>query len=278
MRLSRVLIAFVVGAVIALPVALSAQPASGSKAPRAKQQRTQPEPDYEVEELTPGQIRRAQEAETPAQRNNVPARGAPPASTATTVPSKPAATAIPPAEPAGPARNIACSGMWSKDASHIKLANVFKLDNVVFTDVAGPDSTKVMATVVFPKDPKRRLEVWWKNESSRSGLYLIVINGQSTWSVPKGLKLGLGLAAIEKLNGKPFKLQGFGKDGGNTTDWDGGALAALPGGCKVGLKFAPDPKAPQAARDEVMVEREFESTDPAMRAARPLIAEIILGY
>jgi hypothetical protein len=279
MRCCRVLIAFVAGAVIALPVALSAQPAPSSKAPRGKQQRTQPEPEYEVEELTPDQIRRAQEPEAPAQRNNTPLRGTAPASTATTAPPKPPATAAAVgAEPAGPARNIACSGTWSKDASHIKLANIFKLENVVFTDVPGPGTTKVMATVVFPKDPKRRLEVWWRNETSRSGLYLIVINGQSTWSVPKGLKLGLGLAAIEKLNGKPFKLQGFGKDGGNTTDWDGGALGALPGGCKVGLKFAADPKAPQAARDEVMVEREFESTDPAMRAARPSIAEIILGY
>jgi hypothetical protein len=278
MRRCRVLIAFMAGAIIALPVELSAQPAPSSKAPRAKQQRTQPEPEYEVEELTPDQIRRAQEPQTPAQPTDTPLRGSTPASTATT-PSKPTAAApAVGAEPTGPARNIACSGIWSKDASHIKLANVFKLENVTFTDVPGPGATKVMATVVFPKDPKRRLEVWWRNETSRSGLYLIVINGQSTWSVPKGLKLGLGLAAIEKLNGKPFKLQGFGKDGGNTTDWDGGALAALPGGCKVGLKFAPDPKAPQAARDEVMVEREFESTDPAMRSARPSIAEIILGY
>jgi hypothetical protein len=281
MRHCRGLIALIAGAVIALPAALSAQPGPSSKTPRAKQQRTQPqpEPEYEVEELTPDQIRRAQEPQTPAQRNNVPSRNAAPAApAATTTPPNPAAAPAMRAEPAGTARSIACNGVWSKDASHIKLANTFKLDNVVFTDVEGPGSTKVMATVVFPKDPKRRLEVWWNNQTSRSGLHLIVINGQSTWSVPKGLKLGLGLAAIEKLNGKPFKLKGFDKDGGNTTDWDGGALGALPGGCRVGLKFAPDPKAPQAARDEVMVDREFDSTDPAMRAARPSIAEIILGY
>jgi hypothetical protein len=190
--------------------------------------------------------------------------------------------AAPPASitaPAASRNNIDCKGIWSKDASHIKLANMFKLDNVAYESVEGPGATKVMATVLFPKDPKRRLEAWWKNEQSRSGLYLVVINGQSTWTVPKGLRLGLGLAAVEKLNGKPFKLQGyFGKDGGNTIDWDNGQLAALPGGCKVALKFALDPKAPQAARDEVANEREFESTDASMRAARPSISEIILGY
>jgi hypothetical protein len=182
------------------------------------------------------------------------------------------------AAPTAPDRSsIACSGVWSKDSSHIKLANVYKLDNVVYTDVEA-GKNKIMATVLFPKDPKRRLEVWWKNEQSRSGLYLVVINGQSTWSVPKGVRLGLGLSAIEKLNGKPFKLKGFDKDGGSSTDWDGGALSSLPGGCKVGLKFAPDAKAPQAAVDEVMVERDFDSSDPLMRAARPAIVEIILGY
>jgi hypothetical protein len=274
----RVLIALVASAVIALPIALSAQTAPGSK---AKQQRAQPEPEYEVEELTPGQIRRAQEPQTPAPRNNGPARTTPPASTAaTTPPTKPSANgpSATNGAPAAPDRSsIACSGVWSKDSSHIKLANVYKLDNVVYTDVDAGNS-KVMATVLFPKDPKRRLEVWWKNEQSRSGLYLVVINGQSTWSVPKGVKLGLGLTAIEKLNGKPFKLKGFDKDGGNSTDWDGGTLGSLPGGCKVGVKFAPDAKVPPPARDEVMVEREFDSSDPAMRAARPSIVEIILGY
>ena len=33
--------------------------------------------------------------------------------------------------------------------------------------------------------------------------------GQSTWTAPKGLRLGLPLAALEKLNGKPFKLIEF---------------------------------------------------------------------
>ena len=146
---------------------------------------------------------------------------------------------------------------------------MFAVQNVTFTDVEAPDAAKVMATVLFPKDPKRRLEVWWQNEAARSGIYLIVINGQSAWSTPKGLRLGLGLAAIEKLNGKPFKLKGFDKDGGSVTDWQEGALASLPGGCKVGARLAPSPKAPPAARDEVTSTKEFLSTDASMRAVQP---------
>jgi hypothetical protein len=266
-------VALVAGAMAALPMNVSAQTAP-KRAPQLG-------PEYNPDELTPGQIRRAQEREQLDQRNRANVRDTAPPERTTVTSSRPEPTAIvaPPASaPAVSRSNIDCKGVWSKDASHIKLANMFKLDNVIYTDVEGPGATKVMASVLYPKDPKRRLEVWWKNEQSRSGLYLLVINGQSTWTVPKGLHLGMGLATVEKLNGKPFKFQGFGKDGGNTTDWDNGQLGALPGGCKVALKFAPDPKAPQAARDAVAIDREFDSTDVSMRAARPTIAEIILGY
>jgi len=144
--------------------------------------------------------------------------------------------------------------------------------------VDGPENTKLMASVLFPQDAKRRLEVLWNNEASRSETHLIVINGQSTWSAPKGLHLGLALAALEKLNGKPFKLSGFDQpNAGSVTDWQGGALDKLPGGCRVGIRLAPDAKATEAARNDAQG-KEFASNDAKMRAVKPIVAEIILGY
>jgi hypothetical protein len=160
----------------------------------------------------------------------------------------------------------------------MSLYTVYKQD-VVFTEVDAPEGKKLMASVVFPKDPKRRLEVWWENEAARSGTYLIVINGQSTWGGPKGLRLGLQFAALEKLNGKPFKMKGFDKDGvGQISDWQGGALSQLPGGCKAGVFLRPDPKAPTEAREALSGDKEFESSDANVRAAKPAVAEIIIGY
>ena len=168
--------------------------------------------------------------------------------------------------------------MFGKDSSHIKLTMVFNPQNVTFADVDGPGGTKLKATVLFPKDAKRRLEVWWQDESARTGTYLIVINGKSGWMAPKGVKLGMPLGALEKLNGKPFKLKGFDKDGSTVTDWQGGALAQLPGGCKIGIRLMPDPGAPASARTAVSGAKEFTSSDTQMRALKPVIAEIILGY
>ena len=130
---------------------------------------------------------------------------------------------------------VACSGAFSKDSSHLRLAMTFDTKNVTFTDVDSSTGTKVPASVLFPTDPKRRLEVWWANAAARNQTYLIVINGKSTWTAPGGMKLGLTLAQLEKLNHKPFKLKGFDKDGtAAVSDWDGGLLATLAGGCKSG--------------------------------------------
>jgi hypothetical protein len=175
-------------------------------------------------------------------------------------------------------RTIACDGVFGKDSSHLKLATRFDSSNVAFTEVDGPEGSRLMASVLFPNDPKRRLEVLWQDEAARTDTQLIVINGQSTWTAPKGLRLGLALAALEKLNRKPFKIAGFDQPNpGSVSDWQGGALEALPGGCRLGVRLVADAKATEAARNEVSGP-EFMSTDAKMRAVQPIIAEIIIGY
>jgi hypothetical protein len=205
----------------------------------------------------------------------------PPTSAAATAPAAaPAAPAVHPApKPAAVAHTVvACTGAFAKDSNHLKLMQAFQPKNVEHGEVAGAGGSKLNATILFPKDPKRHLEVLWNNEAARSDTSLIVITGQSTWTGPKGLKLGLTLAALEKLNGKPFKLSGFDQpEGSAVIDWQGGALASLPGGCKVGIKLAADRK---AAADVLAAAggKEFTSDDAKIRAAKPTVAEIIFGY
>ena len=181
--------------------------------------------------------------------------------------------------PAAAGHSVACSGTFGKDSSHLKLAMTFDSKNITFTDVESSGGSKVPASVLFPKDPKRRLEVWWANPAARSDTYLIVINGQSDWSAPGGLRLGLNLAQLEKLNHKAFKLKGFDKDGTATvSDWDGGALASLPGGCKSGVSLRADPKVPADTVTALAADKEYSSEDPEMRAVKPAVSEILIGY
>lgn len=192
----------------------------------------------------------------------------------------PAAATAPAAKPSAAASMhvVACSGPFSKDSSMLKLAMIFDSRNVSFVeeDVSG---SKVGASVLFAKDPKRRLEIWWNNPGSRSDTYLILINGQSTWGAPGGMKLGLTLAELEKLNHKPFKLKGFDKDKNATvSDWGGGALATLPGGCKSGVSLQPDSKSAPDAVAQFPADKEFSSSDAELRALKPKVSEILIGY
>jgi hypothetical protein len=206
-----------------------------------------------------------------------PADGLPPDDNAV-----PAAVAKPaPApKPAEPGRTVACSnGAFAKNSGHLRLAQTFGVHNVDYTEVSGDDGSTLMASVLFPNDPKRRLEVLWDDDIERSGTRMIVIDGQSTWSAQKGVHLGLPLAALEKLNGKPFRLMGFEKGGmAIVSDWNGGALALLTDGCKVGVQFKADSKVAAAVLDAASSDKEFVSSDPAIRAAKPVVGEIIVAY
>ena len=84
---------------------------------------------------------------------------------------------------------------------------------------------------------------------------------------------------MEKLNHKPFKLKGFDKDRMATvSDWDGGAMATLPGDCNAGLGLRADPKTSAAAFSAISADKEYGSSDPAVRAAKPTVREILIGY
>jgi len=258
------------------PPATPPPPANPTR--RLRTQTTAPalQPDLDPsDQLSPSQMKQAM----PAASGALSGKPSHPAThAATSAMTEPRAAA---AIPSGPAafRAVECSGPFASDSGNLSLAMAFDSRNVIFTEVDGGPIGKVPASVVFPEDPKRRLEVWWSDPASRTRIYLIVINGQSGWTAPRGLRLGLNLAEMEKLNRKPFKLKGFNKNNvASVSDWDGGALADLPGDCKASASLRADPKAPVNAVTALSVDHEFSSADPAMRAIKPTINEILIGY
>ena len=191
-------------------------------------------------------------------------------------PSLPSEGMAPRAASATP-HTVACSDSFGKDSSHLKLVMSFGFRNVTATKVEA-NGTKVAASVIFPDDPQQRLEVRWKNATS-SGTYQIVITGQSDWTAPGGLRLGLTLAELEKLNHKSFKLKGFDKDGiAAISDWGGGELASLAGGCNNGVSLRADPKVSAKIIGALSPNKEYVSSNPQMRAAKPTVSEILIGY
>jgi hypothetical protein len=271
-------LAFVAGVAIVMPAAHAQHfpPPIDEPAPAAQPAAPEPPPAKSTKRKKAEQkaAKPAQSEQPPIVNLPVEPDGAPPPADA--------APAAPPAarhsSAAAPSHSVACSGAFAKNSSHIRLAQIFGPQNLTFTEVDGAGNTKLHASVLYPKDPKRHLEVMWKNEGSRADPSVVVINGQSTWTGPKGLHLGLPIAAIEKLNGKPFQLAGFDQDNAGTAlDWQGGTLEKIPGGCKMSVRLVPDPKASEDAR-KAAAGATLMSSDAVVRAVKPTVAEILIGY
>jgi hypothetical protein len=238
-----------------------------------------PQPSLSPEDqLAPSQIKQPMPAAvseppgTPAVSPPHPARSA--AANATAAPPAPARKEM---MPSASRTVIACSGPFAPDSGMLELAMIFGSLNMIYTEEKVQDA-QVGVTVLYPKDPKRRLEVWWQNPN-RTGLYLIDITGKSDWTGPDGLHLGLTLPQLEKLNHKPFKVKGFDKTGVATvSNWDGGALASLAGGCKASASLRADPKASVDAIGAISADQEFSSADPIVAKVKPTVSEILIGY
>jgi hypothetical protein len=174
---------------------------------------------------------------------------------------------------------LACEGTFAKDTTHAKLVETFGRSNVAFLEIDGDQGVKVKASVIYPDDSRRRIYVVWHDEKLRRHPATIRVDFRSGWHGARGLHVGSELAEVEKINGKAFKMMGFDWElGGRVSNWQGGALAKMPGGCELRLGFNPWADAPDEARDKVSGEKEFLSSDPNMRSSKPTVSEIILSY
>lgn len=172
---------------------------------------------------------------------------------------------------------LACDGPFAKDASHAKLAATFGAKNVTFKEVDAAEGSKEKATVLFDDDPTRRIVVFWHDGKSRAKPSMISVGAPSLWIGPGGVGNGMKLTEVEKLNGKPFKLAGFGWDrGGFVRELDG---RLKPSGCNLVIRFEPgiaNPLPPRYA--EITGDKLIVSSNKMLRRTRAQVSEWGIGY
>jgi hypothetical protein len=142
----------------------------------------------------------------------------------------------------------------------------------------GEGETAVGA-VLFPGDSVRRTEIVWQDSvSRRRPARLIIRGGRTQWQLPRGITLGTTLQELERLNGRPFVLAGFGWDyAGVITDWKGGTLDSALAGMKLYL----DPGAAQyqsKAYSQVSGDQDFASSLTPMQQLNPHLATIFVDF
>jgi hypothetical protein len=160
------------------------------------------------------------------------------------------------------------------------LVRIYGAPNVIDQDVDTGEGETELGTVVFPKDSERSIEILWQDPEKKTLPASAQIEGaKSLWKTVHNISLGTSLRDLERLNGRPFKLAGFGWDySGTVTSWENGALAAeLDGGHgRVILRL--DSSTPQAADKDVaqvVGDRDFSSHHPVMQKLNPTAYQII---
>ncbi|MBM6595760.1 hypothetical protein [Microvirga pudoricolor] len=179
---------------------------------------------------------------------------------------------------AAQADELACQGPFAKDSSHKRLVEAYGAANVVVETVDGAEGVETKASVIYPKDDARRVEVFWLDEARQARPASIQIAGTG-WTGPQGIRVGMDLKGVEAANGKPFSLYGFNWDyGGTASDWKKGKLAAVPGGCSLLVVFEPDEKASETALNRVGGDTQFSSASKGIQAVKPRVQKVSVGY
>lgn len=159
------------------------------------------------------------------------------------------------------------------DASAESLAARFGAANMREETLPGAEGDEYQATVVFPEDRERRLEIVWTDPTARTRVSQVSISGeQSGWRGPAGVALGMSAGEVAASNGAPFTIAGFGWDlGGWVGDWKGGVLSHAS--CHVGMRLSPRGDYSSAVGDTL-----FSSDSAEIRLADPRVLAISLGY
>lgn len=174
------------------------------------------------------------------------------------------------------AEEITCDGVFAIDSSEARLIQTYGSDNVVTDIVPGPEGIEMLATRVYPDDPKRMLEFVWWDEASLTDPSHIELSSKLV--APGGIRVGMSLAEVETINGEPFSLNGFGWDYGGAAGFSTGALADLPGDCHLNLQFAYGASPEGVDTLPAMGDKELTSDDPLLGQMDVRVYGMSIGY
>ena len=110
-----------------------------------------------------------------------------------------------------------------------------------------------------------QLDLLWDEEGRDKRVVEVRLTGPA-WTLQNGLKTGLSIDEVARINGRPFKINGFDWHYGGYASFDGGALAE-----GLGVRFAPTVV---NYKHSLVGDKKLSSTDNELRAAVPVVTQI----
>jgi hypothetical protein len=171
------------------------------------------------------------------------------------------------------------AGPVTATSSEADLAKHYGGASVKPTRIELGEGETTPGTVLFPDDSSRRAEIVWQDTLGRTRPSRLILRGnRSQWTVGPDISLGTSLKELERINGRPFTLAGFGWDyAGVVTEWGGGTLDSALAGVK--LYLDPGPEQYQSTPySQVLGDRDYSSSLPPMQQLNPRVAQIFVDF
>jgi hypothetical protein len=153
-------------------------------------------------------------------------------------------------------------GLIKPGMTAAELEQAYGKAKVKHEDIPGAEGETIPGARLFA-DTDRELEVIWDPENEKKKVVFDVHVIGTAWKFENGLKTGMTLEEVEKINGKPFKISGFAWDYGGYANFEGGKLAG-----KVSLRFNPST---EDIPEYLQGDKELSSTDKKLRSVKPVV-------
>lgn len=176
-------------------------------------------------------------------------------------------------------------GVITARTTEADLRKIYGTKNVRSGEVGLGEGETVPGTIIYPNDPRKRLEIVWKNRNLRKSPDFVQFWGdKSLWNITPGITLGTSLKTLEQINGKGFVLMGFEWDyAGTVVSWNGGKLSRSFGKDNelVTLRLSPrtyNNRALEKDLDAVVGDIDFSSKNKSMQKINPQVYFVIVKF
>ena len=173
---------------------------------------------------------------------------------------------------------FSCTGVFGPDSSEALLIETYGADNVVTGQVPGAEGMEALATTVFPNDPEKSMQFGWIDDETRQGLGYVYL--PPSIDGPHGIHVGMTVAEVLAINGKPFSIGGFWWDYGGYAQIDQGTLVnADDATCFLSLRFSPaDDYQPDLDTTSVSGEVSIPTDEPLLEKLDTRVSVVSVTY
>ncbi len=155
-------------------------------------------------------------------------------------------------------------GMTSTD-----IERAYGKKNLKLQKLPGAEGEEIEGAKLFA-ETDRELEIVWDPENEKTKVVFDIRVIGKAWKFDNGLKSGMTVEEVEKINGKPFQIAGFSWDYGGYANFKGGKLDA-----KASIRFSPSS---DEVPDYLQGDKQLSSSDKKLRAVKPLVDEGITVF